>query len=233
MWSYYGTKKSTADLYPKPRFKTIIEPFAGAAGYSMLHFEHDVKLFDKYEIVVGIWKYLQQCSKDDILKLPNLFAGDKIDDIKFDCKEQKHLYGFIINSAQVAPAQTVTSFAEKNIPVQKKHIANSLFKIKHWKIELTADYSLIPNEEATWHIDPPYQTMGTFYVKSARDIHFPKLGEWCRERQGQVMVCENMGANWLDFKPLKVMNGIAKSNMEAIWLNEKSVFDNKQMSMFE
>lgn len=35
MWTYYGTKKRIAKNYPAPIYDTIIEPFAGAAQYSL------------------------------------------------------------------------------------------------------------------------------------------------------------------------------------------------------
>lgn len=35
MWSYYGTKKKIAKYYPSPQYDKIIEPFAGAAQYSL------------------------------------------------------------------------------------------------------------------------------------------------------------------------------------------------------
>jgi len=34
-WRYYGGKWRAAPSYPSPRCETIIEPFAGAAGYSL------------------------------------------------------------------------------------------------------------------------------------------------------------------------------------------------------
>ena len=37
MFSYYGSKNKIAKLYPLPKYDLIIEPFAGAAWYSVLH----------------------------------------------------------------------------------------------------------------------------------------------------------------------------------------------------
>ena len=38
MWGYYGSKSKIASMYPKPMYDKIIEPFAGTAQYSLLHF---------------------------------------------------------------------------------------------------------------------------------------------------------------------------------------------------
>ena len=78
MFSYYGSKSKIVDYYPPPKHKRIIESFAGSARYSLKYWQNDVLLVDKYPVIIGIWKWLQQCSKDDILKLPILKAGDKI-----------------------------------------------------------------------------------------------------------------------------------------------------------
>ena len=34
-WRYYGGKYRAAPAYPPPRLGTIVEPFAGSAGYSL------------------------------------------------------------------------------------------------------------------------------------------------------------------------------------------------------
>jgi site-specific DNA-adenine methylase len=71
MWSYYGGKGHTVNLYPKPKHGLIIEPFAGSAKYSLKYFEKEVLLIDKYHVIVSIWHFLQQCSQKDILGLPD------------------------------------------------------------------------------------------------------------------------------------------------------------------
>jgi len=37
LFSYFGSKARIGNKYPKPIYDTIIEPFAGAAGYSYAH----------------------------------------------------------------------------------------------------------------------------------------------------------------------------------------------------
>jgi len=78
MWSYYGSKSKVVDLYPTPKFDKIIEPFAGSARYSLKWFDRDILLVDKYDVVVNLWRWLQQCSENDILKLPELERGKSL-----------------------------------------------------------------------------------------------------------------------------------------------------------
>ena len=230
MWSYYGSKSKVVDCYPKPLTDLIIEPFAGSARYALKYFEKDVLLVDKNEIIVNIWKYLQKCSTDDILKLPILKRGDKIDRSNFDCLEQAHLFGFIIQNGVSSPMLTCSKWGEVVMKKQIKDIAANLFKIKHWAIEL-GSYEQIRNSEATWFIDPPYQQGGHKYKCSNRLIDFNALGQWCQTRVGQVIVCESSAATWLPFVPLKRNNGIRYTKTECIYTNYHTHFNNIQQSL--
>lgn len=66
----YGGKRSIAHLYPAPRYRTIIEPFAGGAGYSLEYPDRHVTLWDLDERVVGVWDYLIHASEQDLLSIP-------------------------------------------------------------------------------------------------------------------------------------------------------------------
>lgn len=101
---------------------------------------------------------------------------------------------------------------------KKKIIAKDIEKIRHWNVCLE-DYVNIPNIRATWFIDPPYQFGGHRYEYSNKSIDFNYLGAWCREREGQIIVCENTKADWLPFKPLKEMHGQKHTTIEAIYEN--------------
>lgn len=222
MFGYYGSKSKIVKLYPKPQFTKIIEPFAGSAQYSLLYWDRDVTLVDKYEVIVRLWKWLQQCSKHDILSIPHIQVGQTVDDLSFDCEEQKLLLGFLITGAPATPKKTPSKWKVVDRPNTQNYkltlIANNLYKIKHWNIQL-GDYKDIPNEEATWFIDPPYQFGGEYYKCSNKDIDYTKLKDWCINRMGQIIVCENSSANWLDFTPLTTMRGNKKTTVECMWTN--------------
>ena len=231
MWSYYGSKSKLIDLYPSPKFSKIIEPFAGSARYALKFFDHDILLVDKYEVIVKIWQWLQKCSEKDILSLPVLKVGQKINRSDFDCIEQAWLMGFIVQDAVNAPRLTVSKFAEANIAYEIKDIASQLYKIRHWEIML-GSFEDIPNTEATWFIDPPYQFGGQYYVKSNKDLNFSMLGDWCKSRSGQIIVCENTKANWLPFKAMRKFTGAINTTVEAIWSNFPTDFDAQQLGLF-
>jgi 16S rRNA G966 N2-methylase RsmD len=85
---------------------------------------------------------------------------------------------------------------------------------------------------ATWFIDPPYEGAGKHYIHNSKDINYSHLADWCKSRAGQVIVCEDQKATWLEFKPMISQHGREKWSYEAIWSNEKTVFDNKQLTLF-
>lgn len=237
MWSYFGAKTSVVKYYPVPKEDKIIESHAGTARYALYHFEHDILLVDKYEVIVRLWQWLQKCSEGDIKRLPHkIEAGQSLNDFTFDCIEEKWLMGFLIGMGMASPRITASSHKTTHRPnhinYSLNRIAKNLFKIRHWKIEL-GSYEDIPNQKATWFIDPPYQHGGEHYVKSNKDIDFAALGEWCRSREGQVIVCETAEATWLDFKPMRTHRTVRrKSQQEAIWCNQPTEYDYQQQRMF-
>lgn len=234
MFSYYGSKSKIVDYYPKPKFGKIIEPFAGSARYSLKWFENDVLLVDKYDVIIKIWKWLQQCSPADILKLPKLEKGLDIRTLKLS-EEETLFLGMIIGHGSLSPRFKVAPFADYRNGNHNKYkiIANNLFKIKHWTIQL-GTYDEIPNfPDVTWFIDPPYKNGGEYYKFSSKALDFEHLGRWCMNRTGQVIVCENTKADWLPFKPMIKLQGVANTDtVEAIWSNIKTNYDNEQGCLF-
>jgi len=222
VFSYYGTKKRISKYYPYPIYDKIIEPFCGAAQYSLYddNWKKDVHLNDKYSIIYYIWDFLiNQASKRDILSLPDMEKGDKIDNFTSLSEQEKWLIGFCINSASSQPKKTVAKYNSWNR--LKKEIADNLYKIRHWKIT-NISYNEIKNEKVTWFIDPPYQYGGQWYHSSVSNKHidYESLSEWCKNRKGQVIVCENSKAKWLPFENLIDMNGQLHKTKEVIWKNQ-------------
>ena len=228
---YYGAKNRLSPKYPAPKHRIIIEPFAGSAGYSFLHYEHDVMLYEKNEKTFAAMSYAIRASSDEILSLPLLGQNDHIDsfDLTF---EQKCLIGFWLNNGTTIPCKTLSKWGrENNERVSfwsakcRARLSETVKKIKHWKI-FNFSYEKAPDIEATWFIDPPYQKAGKYYPCSSKDLDFSKLAEWCKSRHGQTIVCENQGADWLPFKFFRQISGTSKDketrrkSTEVIWINE-------------
>jgi len=228
MFSYYGSKSKIVDVYPPPKFDKVIEPFAGAARYALKYWQKEVLLVDKYDVITDIWAYLINATEKDILNLPKMVKGDNVDDFDLS-KVEKQLIGFCINGGSSQPKKTVQKY--NTWETARIEISKNIEKIKHWQI-IKDDYINLENVEATWFIDPPYMFGGEYYRHSTKNIDFVKLGEWCKSRNGQVIVCENTKADWLPFKPMVSMQGMMYKTVEAIWSNIPTNFDNEQQTLF-
>jgi site-specific DNA-adenine methylase len=223
MFYYYGRKDKIFKYYPTPKYDTIIEPFAGSAVYSLKNYKKNVIILDKDERIINIWNYLKAATTDEILSLPLLVRGQTLNDEEFNNLSlvQKDLISFFTNPSSAQPKRSVGKFNiwhEKN----RKRLSEDVNKIKHWEIVL-GDYRDIPNQDATWFIDPPYQGNGGKYYKHGnKGINYQELADWVQSRQGQVIVCENSEADWLPFRPLKELQGQRHNKVEVIWENDCS-----------
>lgn len=224
MFSYYGSKSKIIDYYPPPKYKRIIEPFAGSARYSLKYWQNDVLLVDKYPVIVEVWNYLKNASWQDILKLPSLERGESFRDHKLLSDIEKKFLGFIAAAGSTGERYSVGTIHSVNVDAALKKIAAQLYKIRHWEIKL-GSYDELENVEATWFIDPPYQFGGHEYKCSNKNINYLELAEWCKSRNGQIIVCENTKANWMEFKPMVKMRGSKYTTTEAIWSNHKTNYD--------
>ena len=227
-FTYYGGKWRVAPKYPAPRHERIFEPFGGSAGYSLRYPDRSVWINDADPVVAGTWDYLVSVSEGDVLALPDLAAGQTVDDLDV-CQEAKWLIGWWLNKGSAQPKRKPSSFMLKypqGGPYWgegiRHRIASQLDAIRHWTIT-NYDYEELPNWSGTWFVDPPYEKAGKHYRFGTEGIDFPRLGRWCQSRPGDVIVCEADGADWLPFEPLAVIDGTegkqkkARARVEVMW----------------
>lgn len=224
-WRYYGGKWRASPRYPAPKHGTIVEPFAGCAGYATRHADLDVVLIEKYDRIAEIWDYLIRVPSSEVRRIPYVEAVDDLP--SWVPGPARDLVGFWMNSAIASPRKVLSSGRRKLAAMGRKfegwteatreRIATQVAHIRHWRV-IHGDYRSAPSVAATWFIDPPYQgRAGRHYVHS--DVDYEALAEWCRERSGQVIVCEADGATWLPFRPFgAVKAGPARRvSHEVVW----------------
>ena len=216
-FSYYGSKWRLSPHYPAPQNNTIIEPFAGSACYSLLHHTKDVHLVDKSEVICGIWDYLINVTEEEIDSLPLLQQGEEIPSSLV--KEARDLLGFWVSKGVASPRHTMTSGVNRGhwSEAIRDRISSQLKFIRHWQVTQSS-FDKLDNVVATWFVDPPYVDGGEHYPMSSEDIDFDSLGDWCRSRLGQTIVCENQGATWLPFTEFKTTKGLRKQTAEVVWV---------------
>ena len=105
------------------------------------------------------------------------------------------------------------------LPKGRSFLFVNLHKIRHWDIQ-SGSFEEIKNQKATWFIDPPYISAGKYYKYGNKDIDYDSLGDWCRERFGETIVCEQKGASWLPFNYLISSRGNCQQHHEVVWLNK-------------
>lgn len=200
-FSYFGSKHAIAHLYPTPKYGRIIEPFAGSAGYACLHSaERHVKLFDIDDNIISAWKYLIETDSKDVFRLPV--------DYKLVPQEARALVGFWLANGRATPADKPSSWMLSGDRPNAYWGQEAIWKltiisnqVKHWTIEKKSFTDVDTAEPATWFIDPPYSSQGgRSYTHNS--IIYTALAAWCSSLKGQVIVCEEEGADWLPFKPL-------------------------------
>jgi len=60
---------------------------------------------------------------------------------------------------------------------------------------------------------------GQLALQRARiGVDYQSLSTWCRSRTGQVIVCENSNANWMEFQFLSALYGVKKHTKEVVYL---------------
>jgi 16S rRNA G966 N2-methylase RsmD len=228
----YGAKHGMAARYPRPRHAVIVEPFAGSAAYSIHHasaIDHAV-LIDADERVVALWRDIQTMTPADVDAVFN-----QINDERFTHPMLAGMAGGSQMEATLSgKSRAVTPrMRDKWINVHAR-IVRSLPHIRDWQI-MHGDYHDAPDIDATWFVDPPYQENGTMagagYRCAAAAIDFDHLGDWCRDRLGFTIVCEQSPADWLPFHPFAIQtNGAgegALARQEVIWRS-----DMEQPSLF-
>lgn len=226
---YYGSKWNLAKHYGQPRRDLVIEPFAGSACYSLYWNCPRVQLYDIDDEVYQLWDYLINCSEADINALP-----DRIENINEVLErpypeERLLLRWMYMCVPKNTPRDTDLAFYKRSREVhsgywQSRHKQLLLRQkplIANWTID-KCSYEDIPNCNAHWHIDPPYDSeAGRRYKHS--DIDYQHLAEWCRTRQGVVDVCEMDGADWMNFKPFRqTINAGKRQYQEVYWSSDNS-----------
>jgi len=194
LFKWFGSKWLSAKTLPIPICDTIIEPFAGGAGYSLRYFDKKVILAEKNPMVKRLWEWLiQEANESDIRDIPlDLKEGTDIRFIGLS-EGQALLLKHWQRTNNVGDCWTISPWGNK--PGQwtantRARVAEEFQAIRHWAI-LSDGMRLMYQESiadsTTWFIDPLYQ-YNYQYGMPAHDYRM--LGKTIERLRGQVIVCE-------------------------------------------
>jgi len=225
-WRYYGGKWRAAPRYPAPKYGTIVEPFAGAAGYALRYADRKVILVERYHVVAEIWRWLIGAKPSDVRAIPEV---DDVNDLpSWVPQGARWLVGFSMNTAASTPRRTLSAGRRDLRALHRQfegwttalrdRVARQVTKIRHWKV-IEGNYTKAPDIEATWFVDAPYEGRpGSHYTHGSARLDYARLATWCRNRSGQAIVCEAAGATWLPFVSIGDANAMhRRQSSEAIW----------------
>jgi hypothetical protein len=220
---FYGSKYRDAKRYPSPR-GSVCEPFAGSAGYSTYFNPRSVTLVDVDPILVGVWSYLIHVTPAEVLALPDLAVGESVDSLRVP-QEARWLIGFWLNRGSAQPKKTRTAFSTRTERSQlvwglraRERIAAQVDHIRHWRV-IEGSYETAPRDAGTYFVDPPYVEKGKYYRHRLSKEDYPRLAGWCLDLPGDVVVCEQHGANWLPFEPLATIKSTRGTSAEVVCLH--------------
>lgn len=242
---YFGSKQKLSRYYFSPKHDTIIEPFAGGAGYSLRYPSRKVILYEINPVVASLWDYLIKVKEKELINLP-----DETDDrlpqeanffiilCNYSGKVHIRQNQELINSSNYYDAEKIT---EKNTNVTKRWVdvkggwekhklkcALNLRYIRHWKI-YNKSYEECPNQEACWFIDPPYSNRKEAYY-AFNDVNYEALSHFCKTRLGQVQVCEADTADWLPFTQFRRVKTFRGWSNEVVWFKNCGLIDSDTFS---
>lgn len=226
-FSFYGGKWRDALRYPAPVCRRIVEPFAGSAGYSLRYPDRDVTLVDLDPVIAALWRYLTRVTESEVRALPVAIPDSGIDALPV-CVEARSLIGFWLNKGAASPRKRPSAWMRSGVrpgsfwgEKVRARIAAQVHRIRHWVVR-EGSWESLGNGVATWFVDPPYEGAGRHYRCGSDGISYSDLAAWCRAREGQIIVCENEGADWLPFKPMgdRKTARKGKRSREAVWTRE-------------
>ncbi len=244
LFKWFGSKWSLAKRLPLPECDTIIEPFAGGAGYSLRHHEHFVTIAETDKHIHALWRWLIDDATESLIReIPiNLTEGADIRTFGLSAG-QATLVKSWQRTNNIGDCWTVSPWGNK--PGQwtantRARVSEEVAAIKHWRLAYDGFRLLEEGCEmearasaATWLIDPPYE----FNYQYRQDFDHTRLHHLARRLPGQIIACEarepktGRMPEWLPFRDFtrSITSRRAKGNhthsSELIWTQSVKEYD--------
>lgn len=229
---YYGSawRKARRGFYPAPEHGLVVEPLAGAAGYSTAHAVERAVLCDVDESIA--------VRSAEILRLPDIDPAGSVDDVPGLCPEARLLIGWWLGRARARPARRPgawfaqypgSRFWSEGV---RRRLAHQVERIRRWEVH-HCDYRQAPRATATRFVDPPYKGRpGRRYRHGSADIDYDHLARECARWRGLTIVAERQGATWLPFWYAGDICATRGRASEAVCILRDGIVDRPQLALF-
>ncbi len=193
LFKWFGSKWLSSKTLPPPKH-SVIEPFAGGAGYSLRHAAWKSALIaESNPLVFRLWQWLvRDASWSAIREIPlGVKEGTDIRTLGL-CPGQELLLKHWQRTNNVGNCWTISPWGNK--PGQwtantRARVAEEFHAVRQWQV-LSSAWSCLDTYhefQRTWFIDPPYQFN---YQYGNNAIDYRKLAARVGTLQGQIIVCE-------------------------------------------
>lgn len=230
-FKWFGSKWQMSARLPPPVHDTIIEPFAGSAGYATRHGgTKQVILFEMNPTLVSLWHFLINASQTDILDIPvGLPIGTDIRSLDLSEMQKALLQSWQRTGNNSYSCWHTSKWG--HLPgfwtqETRARIVSQLPQIRHWLVfdgDAFVGSRAVTKRRATWVIDPPYQHNHGYGTPK---LDYPHLGVRCQKLPGQVIVHEGVGPkgerpNWLPFREVQSTASMRRQpgKTELVWTN--------------
>ena len=194
LFKWFGSKWQSAKHYPRPEHETIVEPFAGGAGFSLNYSDKNVVLWEDDPNISELWKWLinQAAALPDlVLEIPiNLPIGTDILDVGLS-RGQELLLKHWQRTNNAGDCWKVSPWG--HLPGQwtantRARVADQVGGVAHWEVRQPIELIDTP---CHWFIDPPY-LFNYRYRASLPEFDYDNLCSFVQtiHRDSMVVVCE-------------------------------------------
>jgi hypothetical protein len=155
LFKHFGSKWASSKHYPAPLpGLPLFEPFAGGAGYSLRHHQHDVTIWENNPRLQELWCWIiYSATSQDVLDIPlDVPEGTDIRTLGLSWGQQLLLKHWQ-RTNNVGECWTISPWGNK--PGQftantRARVAEEIHGVKHWK------FAQIEWAQAgTYHCDSP------------------------------------------------------------------------------
>jgi len=199
LFKWFGSKWLSSKHLPAPRYDTIIEPFAGGAGYSLRYADRKVVIAESNSHLHELWQWLIRDATEALIReIPlSVPVGTNILSLGLS-RGQSLLLKTWQRTNNVGDCWTISPWG--NLPGQwtantRARVASEVDAVRHWELWSNGIPVLhqcvgLGAKDSTFFVDPPY--LYNYQYKAPLLIGYSQLGMTVGRlaERNQVIVCE-------------------------------------------